>query len=91
MPNPENHKSSQTAQCPKPEAPIEPAPVPEGPTPLPEGSYKTSLQVSGYDWVTLVAIPCLAVIACFAMWAGYGGVAATCAGAVAGITTRLFG
>jgi hypothetical protein len=42
------------------------------------------------DFVTILAVPGLVAVSCFALWIGSDTVAGTAAGALAGIVTRIY-
>src|SRR4051812_3226848 len=46
---------------------------------------QTRSAAQGYDWVTLVAIPVLGVVACLALWLGNETVAGAAIGIIGGI------
>ena len=56
----------------------------------PINNYPSFLTATkGMDYVTILAVAALAIIACFALYFGNGEIAGTAAGAIAGIVTRL--
>jgi hypothetical protein len=50
----------------------------------------TSAASEGYDWVTLIAIPTLGIVACLALWFGNETIAGAAVGAVGGLVKRIY-
>jgi hypothetical protein len=54
------------------------------------GSSTKSSPIEAIDWVTLLAVFSLLVIACVSLWIGDNTVAGTAVGAIAGLVMRLY-